>query len=375
MMRLLAVRTAGGERPHLAASRMFDAVMKLDAPSPIAFLGLAVLVIASSLQAAVAIPPAPANPPPFELQNGDRVALVGNTFIERAQQYGYFELALTMQWPNRQIVFRNLGWSGDDVTGESRLYFGSYRDTTVRQEGLDRLLDNIRMIEPTVIFVGYGSNEAFEGPPGVDAFLNGYNHLLDQLAKITPRIVLLSPIAQENLGPPLPDPAERNHDLALYGRTIESVAEKRSYRFVDLFGGLNEFREHAGPLTDNGMHLTAGGYYYCALALLKGLGIEVPNLTATPLRDPLVQEIHLTQEAEQLRQLIIEKDRLFFLRYRPPNDTYLRGFREYEQGINAGEILEYEPLVEQLDQQIHQRKLLLPKNLVYLPARARGATR
>lgn len=32
---------------------------------------------------------------PFELRDGDREVWLGGTFVERAQQYGYMELALT----------------------------------------------------------------------------------------------------------------------------------------------------------------------------------------------------------------------------------------------------------------------------------------
>ena len=62
---------------------------------------------------------------PFELRDGDRVAWLGGTLVERAQQYGYMELALTTRWPDRRVTFRNLGWSADDVFDESRKYYGS----------------------------------------------------------------------------------------------------------------------------------------------------------------------------------------------------------------------------------------------------------
>ena len=56
----------------------------------------------------------------FELKDGDRVAFLGDTFIERMQVHNYLELRLTTAWPNRNITFRNLGWSGDTPRGVSR---------------------------------------------------------------------------------------------------------------------------------------------------------------------------------------------------------------------------------------------------------------
>jgi hypothetical protein len=51
------------------------------------------------------------------------------------------------------------------------------------------------------------------------------------------------------------------------------------------------------------------------------------------------------QQAEQLRQTILEKNELYFHRWRPQNVTYLFGFRKHEQGNNAVEIPQFDPLV------------------------------
>jgi len=58
-----------------------------------------------------------AEPSKFELRDGDRVVFLGNTLIEREQKYGHWEWMLTMAWPDRNVTFRNLGWSGDTVWG------------------------------------------------------------------------------------------------------------------------------------------------------------------------------------------------------------------------------------------------------------------
>jgi lysophospholipase L1-like esterase len=302
--------------------------------------------------------------PPFELKDGDRVALIGATFIEREQQYGFVELTLTTRWPDRRIVFRNLGWSGDNVAGESRLYFGTYRGTTTRQEGLDHLFKTLELFRPTVVFAAYGSNEAFEGKTGLAKFVDGYNHLLERLEKTGARIVLLAPVKQENLGPPFPDPAERNRNLDLYAAAIRQLAAKRDCRFVDLFHSLDKLKKPGLSLTDDGMHLTETGYFFGALAIEAGLGLSGPQSAESAA--PTGGRVRLSEEADALRQLIIEKDRFFFHRYRPQNDTYLRGFREYEQGNNAVEIPQFDPLVGEKDRQITEKKRQLPRDKVFL---------
>src|SRR6516165_1093605 len=171
---------------------------------------------------------------PFELKDGDRVVLVGSTLIEREQRYGYWETALTTNFPDRNITFRNLGWSGDTVFGEARAAFDPV------PEGFRRLKDHVLALKPTVIILAYGTNESFEGEAGLPKFVEGLNTLLDTLAPAKARIVLLSPLRQEDLGRPLPDPATNNKNLALYSDAIRKVAEKRHARFVDLYEVLGD---------------------------------------------------------------------------------------------------------------------------------------
>ena len=51
------------------------------------------------------------------------------------------------------------------------------------------------------------------------------------------------------------------------------------------------------------------------------------------------------EQAEALRRTIVKKNQLYFHRWRPANETYLHGFRKHEQGRNAAEMPQFEPLV------------------------------
>jgi hypothetical protein len=53
-----------------------------------------------------------------------------------------------------------------------------------------------------------------------------------------------------------------------------------------------------------------------------------------------------------LRKSIIEKNRLFFHRWRPANETYLYLFRKHEQGNNAKEIPQFDPIIEEREKEI-----------------------
>src|SRR5262245_48974130 len=95
---------------------------------------------------------------PFELRDGDRVVLIGSTLIEREQRYGYWETALTAHWPEHNVIFRNLGWSGDTVWAEARAGFGT------PEQGFKQLIEGVKGLKPTVLLIGYGTNESFAGP-------------------------------------------------------------------------------------------------------------------------------------------------------------------------------------------------------------------
>lgn len=283
---------------------------------------------------------------PFALKDGDVVAFVGNTFVEREQRDGYLELALTLAAPKADVSFRNLGWSGDTVDGRARRFFGP------TPEGFKHLLDHLDLVKPTVIFVSYGTNEAFDGEAGRTAFLTGYEKLLDELAKRTPRIVLVTSPPLDPSASPAPEVAKKADDeLRQQFGVVRDLAARRGFAFVDLFTPLSRLiqtGEAPGPLTDNGMHLTPLGYRIAARVMLDQL-----SLASGPWYEHLADAAKpLPQPQEQLRQLIVEKNTLFFHRHRPENETYLRGFRKHEQGNNAKEIYEFEPLTAEKDKEI-----------------------
>ncbi len=416
-------------------------------------LGVAIVVLIGQA-------PAFAADPPFELVDGDRVVLIGGTMIERDQSFGYLETRLTRRFPDRSITFRNLGWSGDTVEGISQAGFGSPAD------GFKHLVDHVLALKPTVVILGYGANEAFDGPAGLPKFLQDLDKLLKAIEPTKARLVFLSPTRQEDLGPPLPDPSRHNADLALYRDALKAEAEKRGATFVDLFDLLQiiTFKEPLrGPALDpqwNPLHRTR--LLGLAAAIEKALfdvadnvvvrspgegdpakvSVEVhfatklENLETTPTgirfklldeilpgpqggdgymvnpfersikvsglkpgyyslkvdgkvvkiedprpglsRDPATVngKVARTAEAwksgltmsrgpefdqvEALRSAINAKNELYFYRWRPQNETYLFGFRKHEQGQNAREIPQFDPLVAAKEAEIARLRVPVP---------------
>jgi len=387
----------------------------------------------------------------WSFRDGDRVALIGGTFIEREQRYGYLETALTIANPDKSITFRNLGWSGDTIGGVSRSGFDP------PEAGFKQLVDQVNAVKPTVILVGYGANESFAGKAGLHGFVKGLARLVDALKPTKARFIFIAPLKQENLGPPLPNPEKHNRDVELYAKAIEEFAKRIGGAFVDLdpFG-----KEGSSPgsihLTDNGVHLTAFGYWSLAKRLgmdfsvdasfpyyktgsvtIEDLGLiqlartpsdatqmvglyQLSQVERTPRglrfkfkssqlrlpvppgdlaksepkgphrqltvdslddgdyrleidgktilsasRERLAKGVRVdgdpdSNQVEELRQAIIRKNQLFFYRWRPQNITYLLGFRKYEQGNNAVEIPQFDPLVEEQEKKIATLKKPVP---------------
>ena len=394
----------------------------------------------SKAEGAASQPSAPAAQVPnvqdrsaFEFLEGDRVVLLGDTLIEREQTYGFVECRLLSRYPDRNLIFRNLGWSADTLLGESRAGFDP------PEKGFDRLKGHLAAVKPTVAILGYGMASSFAGEAGLPKFKDDLNKLMDAIKEISPqvRFILLSPIRHEKLPSPLPDPARHNEQLTLYSKAIREIAEQRGGRFVPLLDLLGDgmATNPPFPLTDNGIHLNAAGYWRLATAIELGLGwspstwragitsqgtlrrgsqsLKVENLekrtnyvrfkgTSEFLESPipsgdekelqrrttanLLQFVGMApgayvlkvdgqpiitlpeadwskgqritsggpsfEQAEKLRQTVVRKNELYFYRWRPQNETYLLGFRKYEQGQNAREIVMFDPLVAEQEAKI-----------------------
>jgi lysophospholipase L1-like esterase len=211
-------------------------------------------------------------PVPFELKTGDRVVLLGGTFIERAQRYGWLETALQLRFPDANFTVRNLGWSGDTVFAESRGIFDA------PAKGYERMIAQVRGLKPSVIFLNYGANESFRGPEYLDTFLRQYEKLLDDLKPTEARFVVLGPPPLWHMPAPLPNPERFNKQRQLYSSAIEKLAEDRPFRFVNLFDMLtsqskkDDSRQQMGTsLSDDGVTLNELGYTLAAEGLAESL--------------------------------------------------------------------------------------------------------
>ena len=388
----------------------------------------------------------------LEFRDGDRVVMVGDTFIEREREHGMIEFLATTQFPDRHVTFRNLGWSGDTPQGQSRVGFDHSKPAA---EWFKQLTNSIAQLNPTVIFLGYGMANSFQGEPGLAGLTSDLTKLMDAIQQNAGtnvlRWVVFSPAPHEKLPAPLPDPAKHNAQLATYAKALKDLATQRKAHFVNLFDPLTKASTPASatqrvtPITDNGIHLNALGYRLAADTMRASLGwnrrvwrysitpggkirdgsngakataiqMDTNQLSLTFKTDHLdlppwlngetpaqlfpqtsrfqilglkaphfnlsidgqfVQSINPSNmadgvifaggpqlaQAEELRQTILKKNELFFHRWRPQNNTYLFLFRKGEQGQNAKEIPQFDPLIEEQEKKIAGLRAPLPHKI------------
>lgn len=385
-------------------------------------------------------------PPDLERpRNGDMIAWIGDTFVEREPAYAYVETWLTTRFPNRSFHMRNLGWSADTVRCESRARFGTAKD------GFEHLMNTLAVVKPQIVVFQYGANDSQAGAEGLEQFKNDYKFLVSEIRKkFSPRkVILATPVPPLSLSTDWANPQKRK-DLILYTEAVKKLAPEIQADLLDFgavanqlpLGDMNARKE----LTDNGINFSNTGYWklvnqldrqitgaepgknlkfrltqgrdsavivpasQAAIAFefqtepkvekasfeirrvqlpapsapkamgddrpgpAPGWSFQFPGLAEGKYRLELdgkpvaiasakawAEGISIGEDpdaarVEQIRQLIIRKNEFFFHRWRPQNETYIFGFRKHEQGNNAVEIPQFDPLVNKIENEIDQLK-------------------
>lgn len=321
-------------------------------------LVLASLLISSALSL---FPSSAQADSPLGSGKGERVILLGGTFAERLQYFGYFEALLSRHESERDLIVRNMAWSGDEVALMPRPYNFVISAGTGVQDDPDpgygfsfesdadheTLMAHLQAQQADTILLCFGANEAFKGKSGLAKFAANYQVLIDHLSqkkfnrKTAPRLILVSPIAQENRGAPYPDPSEQNKNLKIYTQQIGEIAKKNELRFVDLFAAsVSQMKTSQDqPLTIDGSQLNAHGQKIVAEILATGLGMTDP----------------WSDELEEMRKLIVEKNKQFFFRWRPINGEYVYGRRRDPFGVISypPEMAQWDKMIIALEQKIH----------------------
>ncbi len=198
------------------------------------------------------------------INQGAHIAFIGNTLADRMQEDSWLETYMQYRFPDKELSFRNLGFSADEV---------NYRQ---REDAFGTPDEWLTHAKADVIFAFFGFNESFRGAEGIDQFKKEMTDFIQHSrnqkynGKNSPQIVLFSPIAHEDLkSPHLPDGKENNTRIELYTQAMAEVAAKEGVSFVNLFTLTKKMYADntSEPFTINGIHLNKKGNEVLANAI------------------------------------------------------------------------------------------------------------
>ena len=224
--------------------------------------------------------------------SGERIVFIGNGLAERDVYYSRLETELHLRYPDSELFVRNMARSGDTpgfrphAARVSQWAFPGaekFRPEFAQHngKGFFPMPDQwLTFLEADTVVAFFGYNESFDGADRVGNFeaeLDAFaQHTLSKAynGRQAPRLVLVSPIAFENLSATrdLPNGARENANLELYTAAMERVARKHALTFVDLFHPtLKRYGPGQPPFTINGFSPTDAGYRDLAVLLADGL--------------------------------------------------------------------------------------------------------
>jgi mono/diheme cytochrome c family protein/glucose/arabinose dehydrogenase len=214
-------------------------------------------------------------------KEGERIVLLGNGLGERFLDHPYFEAELQLRYPGKELVVRNLCRAGDTPgfrphpSRNSQWAFPGAEKFHPQHkphagQGQHPTPDQwLATVKADTILGFFGYNESFDGPAGLNRFKGELDAFITHTqaqkynGSAAPRLILVSPIAFENLSATrdLPDGKKENENLALYTQAMGEVAAARKVEFVNLFAATAKlYGTLDQPFTRNGFLPGDDGY-------------------------------------------------------------------------------------------------------------------
>jgi mono/diheme cytochrome c family protein/glucose/arabinose dehydrogenase len=267
-------------------------------------------------------------------RDGERIAMIGNGLGERFLDHPYFEADLHLRYPGKQLVVRNLCRPGDTAgfrphpSRKSQWAFPGAEKFHPQHrihagEGHHPTPDEwLTTVQADTILAFFGYNESFDGPAGIENFKGELDAFITHTqaqkynGTTAPRLVLISPIAYENLSAKrdLPDGVKENENLALYTRAMAEVAAARKVEFIDLFDATAKLYPTLDqPFTRNGFLPSDEGYKKLGPVLVDQVFGKAPRPASA--------------QAAKVVEAVRDKDWYWFNDYRMLNGVHVDGRR------------------------------------------------
>ncbi len=236
--------------------------------------------------------------------------------------------------PDHKLIVRNLAWPADEV------------DLMPRPDNFADLDQHLTFVKADLIIAAYGYNESFAGPEGLPAFKERLDKFLTHLksqaynGKTAPRIVLISPAANENQNAKFAASSKvqaasfNNERLSNYSKIMAQEASMHKIGYINILDATNwHLWGTGGDFTIDGHQFSETGHRVFANATFQQLFKKDP-----------------TKISEDLRTLVVDKATQFFHRYRPLNTFYYTGGRNKSYGY-----LDFLPAMRNFDLMVENR--------------------
>lgn len=294
----------------------------------------------------------------LELKQDDCVVVVGNTFAERLALSGYLDAMIQAANPGKNIVVRSVPSSADepgDMPRVREIYAMPHgqrsKHFSVREHSVPPSKFYLDRHGADVIFMCYGMSESFDGLGAAEKFKADltqeiqFHQSQKYNGESAPAIVLISPIAHEDLGAPLPTGSavlQRNTVVEAYTEAMKQAAADTDAHFINLYTpSLAVYGKANTPdtFTNNGIAPTEYGCFFFAGEIAKQLGWWDGKAAAD------------AANAAELRRVAYDKHYHFRHRYRATNTEYVWGRRHRPFGN-----VNFPPELEQLDKMVAARE-------------------
>ncbi len=205
------------------------------------------------------------------LEQGDRLAIIGDSITEQKQYSKFIETYLLVCYPELDVQSFQFGWGGERAPGFAA-----------------RMENDLVPWKPDVVTTCYGMNDgsyrAYDERIG-KAYEEGMRRIIDRMKEVGATVVVGSPGVVDSFtwARDRPDFDQvYNDNLERLGQIAKQLADENKFPHADVFGamesamvaakaGLGEEYPVAGG---DGVHPGPNGHLVMAYAFLKALGLD-----------------------------------------------------------------------------------------------------
>ncbi|UWX55983.1 GDSL-type esterase/lipase family protein [Maribacter litopenaei] len=248
--------------------------------------------------------------------------------------YGFFETEMQLRFPEDSLKIRNMcdggntpGFRPHSSRNSPWAFPGAEKFQTelARNSGSEGFFPSpdewLTQLETDIILGFFGYNESFQDPDGPENFKGELEAFIQHTkaqsynGKNSPKLVLVSPIAFENLSQKMdiPNGENENENLRLYTQAIKEVSSNNQVPFIDVFTPTLEWFGGNGDYTIDGSQMNEKGYEKFAAFLAETL-TGITNVGSTAKR-------------KSINKMVNEKNYYWHNDYKIPNGVHAYGRR------------------------------------------------